>query len=509
MFGIHFMTENVGIAVGQRGRIVKTQNSGDNWSQYSPFYNDVKTLNKVDGVLFAQVDLDIFKSVNDGNDWTLLNRPNELLTPNPFTILQYSRKINFITKDIGYIIGGIYNTDSRLFKTLDGGSTWTVKKQFNVAGLNDINFVNENVGFICGGQGTMTKGIFKTIDGGTTWMQLNIDQLFVKIKALNENVVFASTYNSLYKSADGGLTWNLVLNDDNQQISDFNFVDELNGYAIGNAFFKLKKTTDGGNSWRTIDIPYQWYDLVKFSTKNIGLIATEYGVIYRTFNAGRNWQTDSQNYASYDLFYSGNTIYLAGQNGNIFKGSFQNIPDYFIRTDEVTDFSSNTAKLIGSAATNSSDITDLKFTYSKSASFSNPVIVDADNTTVNSQDSNDLTVNINNLQPNTKYYVRVTGKLSGNTIMGNTINFTTSQLSVSNLNRIKLQLFPNPVENELYLDGNEKIIKVEVYDLSGKLLISKARTGIRSVIVSELLSATYIIKIYSENDVFISKFIKR
>ena len=27
----------------------------------------------------------------------------------------------------------------------------------------------------------------------------------------------------------------------------------------GNAFFKLKKTTDGGNSWRTIDIPYQWY----------------------------------------------------------------------------------------------------------------------------------------------------------------------------------------------------------------------------------------------------------
>lgn len=509
MFGIHFTSENVGIAVGQRGRIVKTQNSGDDWNQYSPFYNDVRTLDKVGGVLFAKVDLDIFKSVNDGSDWTLLNRPSELLTPDPFRILQYSKKIKFITKDIGFIIGGIYNTDSRLFKTLDGGNTWSVKKQFNVAGLNDVYFINENIGFVCGGQGTMTKGIFKTVDGGTTWMQLNIDQLFVKIKAVNENIIFASTYSNLYKSADGGLTWNLVLSDDNQQISDFNFIDESNGYAIGNAFFKLRKTTDGGNSWTKIDVPYQWYDLVKFSTKNIGLIANEYGVIYRTFNAGRTWQTDSQNYASYNLLYAADEIYLAGQYGNIFKGSFQNIPDYFIKTDEVTDFSYNTAKLTGSAATNSSDITDLKFTYSKSASFSNPVIIHANNTTVNSQDSNDLTVNIYNLEPNTKYYVRVTGKLSGNTIMGNTINFNTSQLSVSNLNKIKFQISPNPVEDELYFEASEKITKIEIYDLSGKLVVAKASLDIRSLIVDKLPKGTFVVKIYSDSEVYTSKFIKK
>ncbi|KIA90162.1 YCF48-related protein [Kaistella jeonii] len=425
MFGIHFISENVGFSVGQRGRIIKTQNSGDDWNQYAPFYNDVSTINKVDGVLFAKVGLDIYKSVNDGGDWTILNRPNEFLTPNPFTILQYSRKIKFITKDIGYIIGGTYNTDSRLFKTIDGGTTWTVKKQFNVAGLNDLTFVNENVGFVCGGQGTMTKGIFKTIDGGTTWTQLISDQLFGKITAINENLVFASTYSSLYKSTDGGLTWNLILNDDNQQISDFNFTDESNGYVIGNGSFKLEKTTDGGSNWTTVEIPNQSYNLVRFKTKNIGLIANEYGVIYRTFNAGRSWETDSQSYAAYDLLYSGEEIYLSGQYGNIFKGSFQNIPNYVIKTDEVTEFGSKTAKFSGSAASNFSVITDLKFMYSKAASFTNSVIVDVNNPVVNANDSNGLFADINNLEPNTKYYVRVTGKVNGNTVTGNTINFTT------------------------------------------------------------------------------------
>lgn len=423
--GVVFISENVGFAVGARGRIIKTLDGGNNWIQYSPFYNDVRSLNKVDNQLFAQVGLDIFKSTNDGKSWAVLNRPDDFLTPDPYRILQYATDIAFIDKNIGYLIGGKSNGDSRIYKTEDGGNSWIFKQKFNGSRINDLTFIDQNTGFVACGEGTQQYGFYRTTDGGNTWETQNTQLLLTKIKAFSKDLIYAIAYSRLYKSINGGKNWTLIFNEDSQQITDINFLDENNGYIIGNQSFEMRRTNDGGNTWTKIKTPYDFYNLVRFKTKNIGIIANEYGKISVTYDGGKNWETGSEYYGSNDFLYSGDEFYVGGLNGKIFKGTFQNIPDYILTTNVVTDFGAKRAKFTGSAASNSSDITDLQFMYSRSSSFSNPIYVDADISKIDALKSGDFSSEVAGLQPGTNYAVRALAKINGNVIYGNTINLKT------------------------------------------------------------------------------------
>lgn len=425
LHGIFFNSENVGFAVGMRGRIIKTKNGGNNWSQYSPFYNDVYTLNKVDNQLFARVGLDIYKSSDDGNSWNPVSRPADFLTPDPYRILQYSSGMSFLSEKVGYLIGGVYNSDSRIYKTEDGGNSWVLKQNFASDQIHNLSFINENVGFVACGEGTMRYGFYRTLDGGNTWETQNTQMNFSKIKPFTKDLVYASTDSSLYKSTDGGKNWTLIFNDDNQEIADINFLDQDNGYIIGNQGFKMRRTTDGGVTWTKLEVPYDFYNLVRFKTKNIGVIVNEYGKVSVTYDGGQNWNTGFYNYGANDFVYSGNDFYVAGAYGKIFKGIFQNIPDYVLTTNAITDFSAKRAKFTGSAASNSSDITDLQFMYSRSSSFLNPIYVDADISKIDALKSGDFSSEVAGLQPGTNYAVRALAKINGNVIYGNTINLKT------------------------------------------------------------------------------------
>jgi hypothetical protein len=64
----------------------------------------------------------------------------------------------------------------------------------------------------------------------------------------------------------------------------------------------------------------------------------------------------------------------------------------------------------------------------------------------------------------------------------------------------KFIFYPNPVKEILYLDTKENIIKIEVYDISGKILISNA-TNQKKLNLSNFKTGTYIMKIYTENSI--------
>lgn len=77
-------------------------------------------------------------------------------------------------------------------------------------------------------------------------------------------------------------------------------------------------------------------------------------------------------------------------------------------------------------------------------------------------------------------------------------------ISANNFNEIKL--YPNPVKNILTINTNNPIIKVEVFDLLGKLV--KTSFNNNQIDVSNLKSSIYIVKLYSENYISVKKIIK-
>jgi hypothetical protein len=71
-----------------------------------------------------------------------------------------------------------------------------------------------------------------------------------------------------------------------------------------------------------------------------------------------------------------------------------------------------------------------------------------------------------------------------------------------------ISIYPNPVQDILYIKTSEEIIKAEIYDASGRILNT---TGVKtnSVNVAELAKGNYIIKLFTKDKTMIQKFIKK
>ena len=76
----------------------------------------------------------------------------------------------------------------------------------------------------------------------------------------------------------------------------------------------------------------------------------------------------------------------------------------------------------------------------------------------------------------------------------------------------KFIIYPQPVESTLYIRTEEEVIKVEVFDLSGKLQLTtnpKGTKGEYSIDVNQLTGGAYLLRMTTTNDVYIEKFIKK
>jgi len=75
--------------------------------------------------------------------------------------------------------------------------------------------------------------------------------------------------------------------------------------------------------------------------------------------------------------------------------------------------------------------------------------------------------------------------------------------------RQPVSIYPNPTSGELRIENGElKINSIEIFDIYGKNIeIKKLLPNENKIDVSHLISGTYIVKITSENGVFIKKFI--
>ena len=83
----------------------------------------------------------------------------------------------------------------------------------------------------------------------------------------------------------------------------------------------------------------------------------------------------------------------------------------------------------------------------------------------------------------------------------------TSVLGTNEAKTFVTTLYPNPTSEILNIKSEQKISRIEVYDISGKLLKSVDGKD-KNVSVSSLNKGMYLIKLYTENGVVNSKFIK-
>jgi len=284
--------------------VFRSTNSGTSWDRFEvgsviPSGDIVQSMDMdaLGNLVMCLSDSGIYKSTNAGETWAQLSDTPKNL---------YSLKCLHDNPDV--IVGG--GTDT-VFVSTDGGMTWN----HSSAGLSgeaiETLFLNSSSDFVLGN----SLGIFKSTDLGQTWelkingfeSRQNINS--IDVSKSNPDIIYVSVYKNsdntyyLYKSTNAGTDWNKLTS-----ITDLRLIeiDENSPDIVYASYIPVRgiikntlyKTTDGGVSWqdvRTLDNAIIT-DIVK--QENTLLIIyvdgnTNSTEIARSMDGGENW-TDTE-----------------------------------------------------------------------------------------------------------------------------------------------------------------------------------------------------------------------
>lgn len=144
------------------------------------------------------------------------------------------------------LMGRMVEVKSKLKEDRATSGNWRVKVLTGQEDLRSLQFVDESEGWAVG----IGNGLYKTSDGGETWERVMIaDSIGMSVSKLyfvNQSVGWvvlagedknASDHRvstiKITKTSDGGKTWNVQFTDEGVRISRMKFVDEQNGWAVG------------------------------------------------------------------------------------------------------------------------------------------------------------------------------------------------------------------------------------------------------------------------------------
>jgi len=163
--------------------------------------------------------------------------------------------------------------------------------------LRMVRFVSENLGWVIG-----DDYVYKTIDGGDNWQTQDAlmgggCEAFFAIDTLT--AIYADhSLRGIRRTSDGGATWSTV-NNDAYYYYEFNFINDDLGFAacgsassIDSGF--VRRSLDGGKHWATIAsvyFPNAAYDFdgISFVDSLNGWAVSYKGWVYNTTDGGFTW----------------------------------------------------------------------------------------------------------------------------------------------------------------------------------------------------------------------------
>jgi len=142
--------------------------------------------------------------------------------------------------------------------------------------------------------GLQREVVFRTANGGATWERhiIDFDGWFYDIFFVDsETGWIAGSHGSILKSTDAGQTWRRQQTSSQSALIDIQFVDRNHGWAMGEGG-QILITTDGGEHWRGKLIPARHgLRALHFSDRLNGWAVGEEGEAHRSQDGGATWET--------------------------------------------------------------------------------------------------------------------------------------------------------------------------------------------------------------------------
>lgn len=255
----------------------------------------------------------IYKSTDGGQNFNFIGLPNS----------EHISSIIIDPKNSNNVFVGVQgklwgpSVDRGVYKTIDGGKNW--EKIFSVdenTGCSDLTVDPKNTNVMYAAfwehrrlaysfnSGGLNSGLYKTIDGGKTWNKIHngfpsgkIGRIGIAVAPSNSNILYSVIESEkpenkgLYRSEDAGSSWKRVNGDFELTVRPFYFsrivVDPKNTEIVYKAGLSGSVSRDGGKTFKVLGAAHGDVHDFYIAPNNSDIVfAASDGGIYRSWNGG-------------------------------------------------------------------------------------------------------------------------------------------------------------------------------------------------------------------------------
>ena len=261
----------------------------------------------------------IYRSTDGGDTWTRLGLTDSHQIAD---IIVDPRDPDHVTvAAMGHAFGP--NTERGVFRTLDGGKTWKKVLFINDStGANDLSIDPSNPRIMYASMykfqrtpwsmvaGGGRSGIWKTLDGGNTWTELTfrpgiparpLGKIGIDVSPANPRRVYASieapdSSGGIFRSDDAGDSWQRMNTDARFWVRSWYYsqitADPLDENTVYVMNLGVLRSIDGGKSFARVRVPHgdthaMWID----PKDNKRMINSNDGGATISFDAGASWSS--------------------------------------------------------------------------------------------------------------------------------------------------------------------------------------------------------------------------
>jgi photosystem II stability/assembly factor-like uncharacterized protein len=229
--------------------------------------------------------------------------------------------ITFLDSLTGYATAYTTTDTNYILKTTNGGDNWSIIYR-NYALSNRVQFLNPSTGYVCGGF------LIRTTNAGVNWININTAGIAPEnMYVLNMDTIWLIDSDILvggvFRTTNGGVNWEPKGSFGSSNPFHIYMYNARIGFIDG-----LRRTTDAGLSWTVITGESSLFSDMYFTDSLTGWKAN--GTMKKTTNEGLNWVAQTlptgSNFLTSGIvkFSNINTDTIFGVGGIIIVGTGQN-----------------------------------------------------------------------------------------------------------------------------------------------------------------------------------------
>ncbi len=291
--------------------VYRSIDQAENWNKSMegfPAGSSILTLVNAESGVYAGTRDGIYKSTDNGFSWNKLTGVSDTIN--------YSEIRGIAVDGSDIYTACTYRFHGTVYKSTDYGQSWHRSDNglpSDATFLWDVDISGETV------LAATDQGLYYSTDKGQSWLPSNINESIIKL-AVTENYVYGIlVLNNVYRSANDGVTWNVVLNSPSTSFTSLTAKDNYVyvGDFAGGAFY----SDDNGNNWYFGSGPSVY--TIKFIPAVPGMVLAgtgdESSYIYASFNYSHNFSYYSEGlgvHAITEALASNSTYSFAGTDYN-------------------------------------------------------------------------------------------------------------------------------------------------------------------------------------------------